>query len=83
MFYFDEVVECDFIAKDQDGIITPLQVCLELNAQNQQRELDGLVTAAKWLDLKEGLLVTLDEEKELTVDGIKINVLPAWKFLLK
>lgn len=83
VFYFDEGVECDFIAKNQDGIITPLQVCLELNAQNQQRELDGLATAAKWLNLKKGQLITLDEEKELTVDGIKINVLPAWKFLLK
>lgn len=82
VFYFDEGVECDFVAKNQDGVLAPLQVCLELSTQNQQRELDGLVAACKWLKRKEGLLITLDEEKELTVDGLKINVLPAWKFLL-
>lgn len=83
VFYFDEGVECDFIAKNQAGVIVPLQVCLELNAQNQQRELAGLVAACKWLQRKEGLLITLDEEKESTVDGIKISILPAWKFLLQ
>lgn len=83
VFYFDEGVECDFIAKNQDGVLVPLQVCLELDAQNQQRELNGLVTACKWLQKKEGLLIALDEEKELTVDGVKINILPAWKFLLQ
>jgi hypothetical protein len=82
VFYFDEGVECDFIAKDQDGVLKPLQVCLELNPHNEPREINGLVTAAKWLELKEGTLITLDEEKELTMDGIKINILPAWKFLL-
>ena len=83
MFYFDESLECDFIAKNQDGDIAAIQVCLELSPQNQPRELAGLVTACKWLDRKEGLLITLDEEKELTKDGVKINVRPAWKFLLQ
>ena len=83
VFYFDESLECDFIAKNQDGDIAAIQVCLELSPQNQPRELAGLVTACKWLDRKEGLLITLDEEKELTKDGVKINVRPAWKFLLQ
>ncbi|MBI4802493.1 MAG: ATP-binding protein [Elusimicrobia bacterium] len=83
VFYFDEGLECDFIVKNHDGAIAPIQICLELSPQNQQRELAGLVTACKWLNRKEGLLITLDEEKELTDDGVKISVLPAWKFLLQ
>lgn len=83
VFYFDEGLECDFIAKNQDGDIAALQVCLELSPQNQQRELAGLVASCKWLSRKEGLLITLDEEKEVTADGVKINVLPAWKFLVQ
>ena len=63
--------------------MTPIQVCLELTPQNQQRELVGLATACKWLGRKKGLLLTLDEEKEVAADGVKINILPAWKFLLQ
>ncbi|MEI7481975.1 MAG: ATP-binding protein [Elusimicrobiota bacterium] len=83
VFYFDEGVECDFIAKNQDGDLKPIQVCLELGPQNQQRELAGLVAACKWLNQKKGLLISLDEEKEIRMDGVKISIVPAWKFLLQ
>jgi len=83
IFYFDEGVECDFIAKNQDGDLKPIQVCLELGPQNQQRELAGLVAACKWLNQRKGLLISLDEEKEIRVDGVKISIVPAWKFLLQ
>jgi len=43
----------------------------------------GLAASCKGLSRKEGLLITLDEEKEITADGVKINVLPAWKFPLQ
>jgi hypothetical protein len=83
LFYFDEGIECDFIAKNQGGDLTAFQVCLELTPQNQPRELAGLVAACKWLSRKEALLITSDEEREITADGVKINILPAWKFLLQ
>lgn len=83
VFYFDEGLECDFVARDREGVLTALQVCLELTPQNRQREVSGLVAACRRLGLKEGLIVTLDEETEEAEDGVKIRILPAWKYLLQ
>lgn len=83
LFYFDEGVECDFIAKTQTDELVPLQVCLELNRENVDREVAGLVKACKWLKKKNGLLITFDDEKELARDGVKIAAIPAWKFMLE
>jgi predicted AAA+ superfamily ATPase len=34
------------------------------------------------LAIDEGLILTYDEEKELTFEGLKIRVMPVWKWLL-
>jgi|GEM_PF-4654074 len=41
--------------------------------------MDGLKEAMKIYDLKEGLILTEDEENEFSQDGFKIIVKPIWK----
>lgn len=82
VFYFEEKRECDFIAM-KDNKLFPIQVSYELNNENIKRETDGLIEACRWLNIKEGEIITYDEEKEMKLEGVSIKVIPAWKWLIQ
>jgi predicted AAA+ superfamily ATPase len=73
--------ECDFVTSD-----LAIQCCARLTPENQQRELRGLLQAAT-LPASTGkrgrelLVITLDQEDDLSVAGHDIRVVPAWKWL--
>lgn len=81
IFYFEEQRECDFVVQ-KDGEFSIYQVCFDLNEENSERELNGLVLCGKHLGLRNGTVLTLDQEKKLTKEGMKIEILPVWKWLL-
>jgi predicted AAA+ superfamily ATPase len=81
LFYFMEEKECDFIAKDKETF-SAYQVCFELTPENREREISGLLIACKWLGIQKGLLLTYDQEEEIEREGIEINILPVWKWLI-
>ena len=83
VFYFEEKRECDFIAKTEDNKLLPIQVSFELNEENKEREISGLIKACRWLSIREGRILTYDDEKDLNTEGINIKVLPVWKWLLE
>lgn len=72
--------ECDFLLKDGAKIKAAIQVCYELNEDNKGRELGGLAEALDQFGLKEGIILTFNQEDELTQNGKKIIVLPLWKW---
>lgn len=80
VFYFGGKKECDFIAKNVDDRLFPIQVCFDLNNGNKEREIGGLIEACKLLGADEGTIITYDEEDELTADGVKVEIFPAWKW---
>jgi predicted AAA+ superfamily ATPase len=83
VFYFEEERECDFIARtDEDGLL-PMQVCYELNEENMEREIGGLIQACRWLNINDGTILTYGDEKDLSRDEINIEVQPVWKWLLQ
>jgi hypothetical protein len=73
--------ECDFIAKNKS--FETFQVCFELNDQNKERELKGLLSAMNFFKLKTGHILTYDQEDELNINNKIIKVLPVWKWLLE
>lgn len=81
IFYFKGKNECDFLVKEKGSITGAFQACYELNEDNKGREIGGIVEAAKEFKLKEVAIITYDAEDELKVDGVKILVKPAWKWL--
>jgi len=81
IFYFQEKKECDF-AVNENGRFLACQVCYELNEENRERELGGLILCCKQLGLDKGLILTFDQEEELNKQRIKIEIMPAWKWLL-
>ena len=74
--------ECDFIIKNK-GTIEAIQVCYNLNEKNKDREIKGLIDALDKFDLKEGLIITLDQTEEIKTKDKIIKVIPAWKWMLE
>jgi len=83
IFYFHDKKECDFVIKENTKIIQAIQVCYELNKNNKEREINGLLEAMKEFKLTQGTILTYEHEEELTLDGKKIIIKPVWKWLLE
>ncbi len=82
-FYYKGRRECDFIIKQGTKPKAAIQVCWELTPKNETKELRGLREAINAFAIEEGFILTNDEERELTFEGAKIQVMPVWKWLRK
>ena len=83
LFYFQEKGECDFLVKEKEKITQAVQVCYEFNEENKGREINGLIEALNRFKLKEGLILTFDQDDEFDIDGKKIILKPVWKWMLE
>lgn len=83
IFYFQENKECDFVVKEKEKIIQAIQVCYKFDDENQEREVNGLLEALNKFNLKEGLILTYNQEDKIEIEGKKIIIKPVWKWLLE
>src|SRR3989338_5014094 len=81
IFYFQEKSECDFVIKEKEKITKAMQVCFDFNEETKEREINGIITALKEFNLKEGLILTYNQEDEFSVEGRRIIIKPVWKWL--
>jgi len=79
--YFRQKYECDFIVRQPSAPAMVLQVCSDLNPDNKDREISGLLAVMDFINHREGFIVTLDQEDEFSAGDRKIRVVPAWKWL--
>lgn len=82
LYYFDDNGECDFVVMKNGSVIKLLQVCYELMPDNLERELNSLIKAMKFFKQTNGSIVTLDTEDHIVEDGLVIEVIPAYKYLM-
>ena len=78
-YFSDGLSECDFIYKLNEDFFA-IQVCYEMNGDNQQREINGLLAALKYFSLKEGVILTIDQRDLIIAEGYQINVVPAYEY---
>ncbi|OGJ19047.1 hypothetical protein A3K73_04480 [Candidatus Pacearchaeota archaeon RBG_13_36_9] len=83
IFYYSGRYECDFLIRKGNKIIEAIQVTYEINEESEEREINGLIEALNKFKLKEGLIVTLDQEKEEKIQDKTIKLIPLWKWLLE
>ena len=83
IYYFSEKGECDFLIRQGSKIKEAIQVCYNLNEENKEREMNGLVEAMNKFNLKKGLILTYGQDDKFEVKGKKIKVLPVWKWLIE
>lgn len=81
IYYFSEEKECDFIVMEKERPRWIVQVCHELNMDNQDIEINGALAALDFFDQKEATLVTLNQEDQFNVRGKTIHCVPLYKFL--
>ncbi|MCQ2962384.1 MAG: ATP-binding protein, partial [archaeon] len=73
--------ECDFVVLKDDSVISAIQVCMTLDADNRSREINGLLEALIAYNLEEGYIVTMDQTDFFEIDGKMIKVVPISEFL--
>lgn len=84
VYFHKDKKECDFIVREKNHIVQAIQVTTSLGADKvKEREVEGLVEAMKAYQLNEGLILTENEYASLDVEGLRIEVLPLWKWLLR
>lgn len=83
VFYFKDKKECDFVVRKGLKIVEAIQVSQSLaDPKTKEREIAGLLEAMEKFKLKTGLIITESQEEERKIDGKKIKIVPAWKWLL-
>lgn len=81
VYYFTESgKECDFVVCQGERVEQVIQVCALLNAENEKREIDGLLEAMRFFGLTEGSMITLNQADRMAVGNHSINVEPAFTF---
>lgn len=95
IFYFKKDNECDFITRDLNSSesgnsagssgkkLDLFQVCFELNEDNKDREINGILAAMDYTKQKTGTIFTLNQIDELDFDNKKIFVMPVWQWLMQ
>jgi predicted AAA+ superfamily ATPase len=82
-FRTDKDREIDFIAVKRGNQPQVYQACFSFEPRVRERELRGLPETAKYLGVNSATVVTAFDEDKITLDGISIDVKPAWKWLLE
>jgi uncharacterized protein len=90
IFYFRNRNECDFLIKEKDSekISAAIQASIHFGSPAvREREVLGLMEAMEEYGLEEGLILTMDDEEVLKIEGKdgqkKIIVKSAWKWMLE
>jgi len=81
VYFYRNGVEVDFYVPEKQLAV---QACYNLNdtETTRKRETNALLQLAKRTEIKKMLIVTKDEENVISENGIEIDVVPVWKWLL-
>ena len=81
VFYFEKNVEIDFYIPDEKLAIQVSYSILD-NIDTMDREVNAFKKLYNYIPDTKCMIITNSEESEFDVDGIKIPVVPVWKWLL-
>lgn len=83
IYFHKEKKECDFILREGNRIVQAIQVTTNLSdPEVRNREIEGLMEAMNTYKLREGIILTENEEDKIEMNGFMISVIPIWKWLL-
>ncbi len=83
VFYYSNNFECDFLLLENEKVCEAIQVCFDTSdIGTKNREEKGLINACREFQLKRGLILTMYGEEKYTIDGITIEIMPVYKYML-
>jgi uncharacterized protein len=80
IFYFSEKKECDFVVFHQKKLQGVYQVCWQLDQENMDREIAGLMEAMDFFELKSALIITIDQTDQFILEDKTIHVVPFYEW---
>ena len=82
IYYYKNVYECDFVVQNGNDY-RPVQASYSLQQQETfDREIKGLIKACEYFKVKQGFIITNDYEDNMSKNGISIQFVPAYKFMI-
>lgn len=79
--YYNRQIEVDFIVPDAHLAV---QVCYSLHdGQTRSREVNALVVLSRFMHIGTALIITKDQEETIEQEGIRIEVIPVWRWLVE
>ena len=78
IFYFSEKKECDFVTFQQKKLAGLYQVCWQLDQENLDREINGLIEALDFFGTSEGNIITFNQTDAFTIRKKTITATPFW-----
>lgn len=80
LFYYNKNVEVDFYIPTQKMAVQASYSISE--SSTFERETKALVKLAATFDIQKSIIVTYDDERTIEVEGLSIEVIPVWKWLI-
>lgn len=80
LFYYNKNVEVDFVVPDA-GLAVQVVYSLR-DEQTRSRETGALTSLSRFIRVEKALIISKDQEEIIEQDGVKIHVIPIWKWLL-
>lgn len=81
--YFQGNAECDFVLQREENVVLLIQVSWSIaDDETREREIKGLLEASSVTGCDNLLIITDDEKDSLNIEGKRIDVIPAWEWLL-
>lgn len=80
LFYYNKNIEVDFYIPTQKMAV---QASYSISDHSTfERETKALVRITGSFDVRKAIIVTYDDEKTVEVDGVSIDIIPIWKWLI-
>ena len=81
VFFYHKNVEVDFYVPDE-ALAVQASYSID-DPMTCEREVRALRKLAETFPVRRAVIVTYDEERTITGEGLEIEVLPVWKWLLR
>ena len=79
-YFYNSGIEVDFYVPE---VQLAVQACYSLSdVETRSREVNALLQFANRTEIKKMLIITKDEESIISKNGVEIEVVPIWKWLL-
>lgn len=80
LYFYNQNIEVDFYIPEHKWLV---QASYNIsNTQTFAREINGLLKAAKFLEVNKLHIITRSEERVIEQDGYTIEIIPIWKWLI-
>lgn len=84
LYFMKNGQECDFVIQQDSSELLPIQVSYDIgDPDTRAREVNGLIAGCRFVQTKQGLILTMDQQDSFEENGISIEVMPVWKYLLQ